>query len=122
MSDTSYCTGCGYHAANLADRIEELEAENKRLRLEVAHANDTAGAAIERTKELEAKLEKTMEALIKIAGHGYGLQGLLEDGASDSEIADYWMREVGRRQAIAKAILAELSSVSCANLKGETDE
>ena len=58
-----------------ADRIEELEAENKRLRLEVAYANDTTDAAIERIKELEAKLskseallEKAIEALVRIAG------------------------------------------------------
>jgi DNA repair exonuclease SbcCD ATPase subunit len=37
---------------------KELEAENKRLRLEAAHANDTADAAIDRIAELEAKLAK----------------------------------------------------------------
>jgi uncharacterized secreted protein with C-terminal beta-propeller domain len=45
-------------ATEAADRIEELEAENKRLRLEVAHANDTADVAIEHAKELEAKLAR----------------------------------------------------------------
>ena len=44
-------------------RIEELEEQNKRLRLEVAHANDTADVAIERVKELEAKLAKAVEAM-----------------------------------------------------------
>jgi DNA repair exonuclease SbcCD ATPase subunit len=40
------------------DYKKELEAENKRLRLEAAHANDTADAAIDRIAELEAKLAK----------------------------------------------------------------
>jgi hypothetical protein len=38
------------------DYKKELEAENKSLRLEAAHANDTADAAIDRIKELEATL------------------------------------------------------------------
>lgn len=49
--------------AKAADSIEELEAENKRLRLEAAHANDTADAAIECTKEIESKFRKCMGAL-----------------------------------------------------------
>ena len=40
------------------DYKKELEAENKSLRLEAAHANDTADAAIDRIAELEAKLAK----------------------------------------------------------------
>lgn len=50
-----------------ADRIEELEAANKRLRLEAAHANDTADAAIERTKELEAALPEQIEWVKRLA-------------------------------------------------------
>jgi hypothetical protein len=39
------------------DYKKELEAENKRLRLEAAHANDTADAAIEHMKEMEAIID-----------------------------------------------------------------
>ena len=45
----------------MQERIAELEADNKRLRLEAAHANDTADVAIERAKELEDKLVWAME-------------------------------------------------------------
>ena len=47
-------------------RIAELEAENKRLRLEAAHANDTADVAIERAKKLEAKLAKALAELERL--------------------------------------------------------
>ena len=47
--------------------IEKLEAANKRLRLEAAHANDTADAAIERTKELEAALAEQIEWVKRLA-------------------------------------------------------
>ena len=117
MSDTPYCTGFGYHAALLADHIEELEAENKRLRLEVAHANDTADAAIERTKELEAKLAK-QEALM------------------DAGFAEYERRLAKAVEALDEAVyllapdeedMAKKAGVyrvvtTLAELKGETDE
>jgi peptidoglycan hydrolase CwlO-like protein len=54
---------------NRDTRIDELEAENKRLRLEVAHANDTADVAIERAKKLEAKLTKSGERFNQIRKH-----------------------------------------------------
>jgi hypothetical protein len=49
--------------ADALQYIEELEAENKRLRLEEADAWATTAAAIERIKKLEAKLAKAMDAL-----------------------------------------------------------
>ena len=51
----------------MTKRIEELEAENKRLRLEVHHANDVADAAIEGAKELKAKLAKAVEMLDRLS-------------------------------------------------------
>jgi hypothetical protein len=75
------------------DYKKELEAENKRLRLEAAHADDTADAAIERMKEMEAKLAKAVEALVQMVGKKYYAD-------------DPW--------EIARTTLAEL--------KGETDE
>ena len=80
--------------------IEELEAENKRLRLEVAHANDTADAAIEGTKELEAKLAKAVEALQYMVNHA---------GQLERNEGIYW-----EATEIARTTLAEL--------KGQDDE
>jgi hypothetical protein len=74
MSD--YQKPCGYPVMDCAlgvyvtkceGRIEELEAENKRLRLEAAHANDTANVAIEQTKELEAALSEEVEWVKRLA-------------------------------------------------------
>jgi hypothetical protein len=50
------------------DYKKELEAENKRLRLEAAHANDTADACI----KLEAKLAKAVvfAEIVERTGHG----------------------------------------------------
>ena len=53
-----------YSIAEMNNRIEELEADNKRLRLEAAHANDTADVAIEWMKELE----KERDHWIDVAG------------------------------------------------------
>ena len=44
-------------------RNEKLEADNKRLRLEVRYSNYVADVATEKAKELEAKLAKAMLAL-----------------------------------------------------------
>lgn len=57
------------HFVEMADRIEELEAENKKLRLEVYHANDVADVSIDKAKELEAKLAKAMTTLEYYAGY-----------------------------------------------------
>lgn len=51
-------TGAWQAIQKQADRIEELEAENKKLRLEVYHANDVADVSIDKAKELEATLRK----------------------------------------------------------------
>ena len=48
-----------YKAAS--DRIEELEAENKHLRLEVVHANDAADVAINQVRILVGILAKAVE-------------------------------------------------------------
>ena len=55
----------------MADRIEELEAENKKLRLEVYHANDVADVSIDKAKELEAKLDLS-EGALDIASRSWG--------------------------------------------------
>ncbi|MDB4378650.1 Lar family restriction alleviation protein [bacterium] len=51
---------------DMADRIEELEAENMGLRLELQHANDAADEAIEQAKKLEAKMANVQAKLEKI--------------------------------------------------------
>ena len=60
MSDTSYCTGCGYHAANLADRIEELEAKLAKAveALDKLNVGEGWAAQIARTTLAELKGEK----------------------------------------------------------------
>ena len=68
-------------------------------------ARDIAFEAADYIEALEAENARLREALERIAAHGYGLQSLVEDGASDTEIADYWMSEVGRRRHIARAAL-----------------
>jgi hypothetical protein len=85
-----------------ADRIEELEAENKRLRLEVHHANDVADAAIEGSKELQAKLQKAVASLetLEDASKVFG-----SDTQTDRESLRY-AHECTRR--LCKATLAEL--------------
>jgi hypothetical protein len=60
------------HFVEMADKIEELEAENKKLRLEVYHANDVADVSIDKAKDLEAKLSGAMDfvqATIRYAGN-----------------------------------------------------
>lgn len=49
-----------------------------------------------------------VEALRRIAAPGHGLQGLLEDGASDAEIAEYWSKQALRFQSIAREALSAL--------------
>jgi regulator of replication initiation timing len=65
---------------DMAIHIEELEAENMGLRLELQHANDAADEAIERAKKLEAKLAKAMEQALDAASaylkQQYGLGAL----------------------------------------------
>jgi hypothetical protein len=51
------------HFVEMVDRIEELEAKNKRLSLEVHHANDVADAAIEGVKDAEAKLQNQTQLI-----------------------------------------------------------
>ena len=53
------------------------------------------------------EIERLREALLRIAGDGYGLQGLIEDGAVTAEnLADYWYSELTYRRRIARAALA----------------
>lgn len=47
-------------ASFAADYIKKLEADNRRMRLEVIHANDTADLAIDQVRNLEDKLAKAM--------------------------------------------------------------
>lgn len=56
-----------------------------------------------------------VEALRAITAPGYGLQGLLEDGASDAEVAEYWCKKAQRQQAIARAALAALGELAREN-------
>ena len=90
---------------HLADRIEELEAENKRLRLEVRHANDVADAAIDGAKELKVKLSKAVEDFITVNRMAEG-SGFI----SDHPICD------------GCCGIYHLTNSTIAELKGETDD
>ena len=85
-----------------ADRIEELE-DTLSLR------TNLHGEATYLIHRLEAELAKAVEALKDLAD-------CVDDGCFCSEM------QLATAIDTARTTLAELSSVSCANLKGETDE
>jgi hypothetical protein len=111
-----------------ADLIEELE---ERLKA----ATDDAKEAEAYAEELEAKLAKAVEALegwLDVYTHC-----TIEDGAcccgddmknhsspkhSNHMPLDHGAFVAGKLAKQTEAILAELSSVSCANLKGDSDD
>jgi hypothetical protein len=77
------CDECGSSAktiaawntrADLADakdkRIEELEAENRELHMQVLVSDSQAQMAYEEQERLEAKLARVIEVLERIAGRG----------------------------------------------------
>lgn len=63
-----------------------------------------AQSELAKAREENARLRKALE---KIAGNRYGLQGLIEDGASDVDIAAFWSRECSIFQAAAREALAD---------------
>jgi hypothetical protein len=93
------------------DYKKELEAENKRLRLEAAHANDTADAAIERMKELEAKLAKAVEVKKAQQLMNYYAVEVVVYGAT-----------VSRLRNLEDAWTNLRTQATLAELKGENDE
>ena len=109
MSDIPHCTGCGEYPGDLvADRIEELEAENKNLRHMIIDQIEAAGDDPEimaasraewaaRAKAAEARIEELEAKLALAVGH---LEKLDRLTASDA--------------ALVQAALAEL--------KGQGDE
>jgi hypothetical protein len=54
---------------------------------------------------LERREATAVGALREIAAHRYGLQGLLEDGASEEDIQQYWANLVFQLQSIARSAL-----------------
>jgi hypothetical protein len=91
-------------AERAADSIEELELEVETWKSRAIHQNEVAGRLEAKLSESEALLAKAVEALEE------GMRCTSEHGG-----AAKFLR-------IARTTLAELSSVSCANLKGESDE
>ena len=61
--------------AALAAERDSLRAENERLRLEVAHANDHADAAIEEIEQLRGILQAAVDAWDIHNESGDGMQG-----------------------------------------------
>jgi hypothetical protein len=64
-------------------------------------------AASDRTLRERNELKAALE---RIAANRYGHQGLVEDGASDAEIASYYAQVVSELQRIARTALAALST------------
>jgi hypothetical protein len=63
MSDLNpYEEGLAIDLALAENRIKELEEDNKRLRLEVLHANDTADVAINQVRILSGNVAKLIKA------------------------------------------------------------
>jgi hypothetical protein len=53
----------------------------------------------------DAEIERLRAALQRVAMPGYGLQGLIEDGATDEEQHRYWVDRCGSMRAIARRAL-----------------
>jgi hypothetical protein len=71
-----------------------------------------ARAAEEEVRRLDAALQSSSRreaaavgALREIEAQRYGLQGLLEDGASEEDIQQYWANLVFQLQSIARSAL-----------------
>jgi hypothetical protein len=93
ISDLDHGQNPDYPEYVRADRIKELELEVETWKSRAIHQNEVAGRLEAKLSESEALLAKAMEALEKVAQYDM--------------------------QYLAINTLAELSSVSCANLKGE---
>lgn len=111
----------------LNERIEELEAHCKRLRLEAAHANDTADAAIERAKELEAKLPEQIEWVKRLADDLIAAEGrearLKDKLAKAVEDAEKYARAFAAQSRKLQAVLhIEGVKGTLAELTGQNDD
>lgn len=78
------------HVGNLDAEIEELDYS---LRQQIA--------------KRDARIVALRDALKQISRRGCGLQGLIEDGASDEKIAEYWANNVHYRIQLAYKALEE---------------
>jgi predicted RNase H-like nuclease (RuvC/YqgF family) len=108
------------NVALVADHIEELHAEkvdlhadNLRLRLEVANANDTADAAIEEVRRLEARIKEdalqylsdtgqmgdTIDDLTRRHTHALHKIDVLEEQLAKTihalQLTEQWFQELG---------------------------
>lgn len=82
---------------DLASDLSAIEAENQRLQCEVASYHDAyeqakegRDQALARLEAVQKENERLRESLRRISSPQYGLQGLIEDGASEGEITQYW--------------------------------
>jgi hypothetical protein len=67
MSDIPHCTGCGEYPGDfVADRIEELEADLRKMALDYLAAEGQAAEAYQAQLAAEAKLKKAVEAIEKM--------------------------------------------------------
>ena len=91
----------------LSTEIERLKAENALLRTGDTCARHCEGVAFRHeAQRLTKDNERLREALERIKANRYGLQSLIEDGADEKTIAEYWANTVMEYQQIARAALA----------------
>ena len=98
-------------------RIEELEAtlqQERSAKWEVLESPFKL-----RVQELEAKLAKAVKALEQIASHRKKCHEYDDDVGHERREFD--VEDMIIMEYAARTTLAELSSVSCANLKGQDD-
>jgi hypothetical protein len=73
-ADPMWCEANGKCRADLSDakdkRIEELEAQNRELHMQVIASDSQAQMAYEEQGQLEAKMARVIEVLKRIAGMG----------------------------------------------------
>ena len=99
-----------------ADLIGELEAKLTRCEKYRDAYMECDRISTQAVRELEAKLSKSEALLAKAVEALADLADCVDDGCFCSEM------QMATAMDNARTTLAELSSVSCANLKGQDDE
>ena len=59
---------------------------------------------------LRVNIDRLRQALDRIKANRYGLQSLMEDGADEKAIAEYWANTVMEYQQIARAALGKVAT------------
>lgn len=76
--------------ATLTVELDMLEAEAANFDDDYSKAVAERDQALARLEAVQKENERLRESLRRISSPQYGLQGLIEDGASEGEITQYW--------------------------------